>query len=198
MLPDPAVNASAGTITHAVNAIARGELATDADPAITRIYDELQQLATSHISRDPSCSIQPTDLVHEAFLKLFRPPAANGTQPWQSRAHFFGAAARAMQQLLIDRWRAWSPPADPNGTLSQLTDSPSSQLPALVAAIDELHRQDTTIGEVVRLRIFAGLSVEQTSDILAISPRTVKRYFAFAKTWLYAKLHPDGDTSQPT
>lgn len=180
VVPDPN---PPGTVTRAANAIIAGTIPTDVEPAVSRIYDELRIMAGSRVLRDAGATIEPTDLVSEAFLKLFRP----GGAPWQNRRHFFGSAARAMQQILIDHWRGRSnrdaEPLMPDAILA-LTPDPSS----LAEAIDRLGRQDQSLAEIIRLRVFAGLSVKQTAELLDLSERTIKRRFTFAKLWIYREM----------
>ena len=172
-----------GTITRAVNGVASGQLPTDADPAISHIYHELRRLAASRLASGHEGTIQATELVHDSFLKLFRP----GQPPWESRAHFFGSAARAMQQVLIDRWRAREP-ASGGAELLGSIPAPAVHPIALSAEVERLASLDPLIAEIVRLRVFAGLSVEQTAEVLGVSERTVKRHFAFARAWLFRQL----------
>jgi RNA polymerase sigma factor (TIGR02999 family) len=172
-----------GTITRAVNMIASGTLPTDADPAVTRVYNELRALASQRLVQNPGAAIQPTDLVHDAFVKLFR----TGQEPWESRAHFFGSAARAMQQIIIDLWRGWTLEVD-EVAVDDIAVAPPVDPKALGEVVDQLDGLSPQIAEIVRLRVFAGLTVQQTADVLGLSERTVKRHFAFAKTWLYHQL----------
>ncbi len=179
-----------GTITRAVNAIANGAIPTDAEPAVRQIYDELRAHAAARLEREVNATLQPTDLVGEAFIKLFKP----GQTVWQNRRHFFGSAARAMQQVLIDHWRKSQPESDPG--LDFLADPEHIPNPVnLAEAIELLAAADQSLAEIVRLRVFAGLSVSQTAEALDLSERTVKRRFNFAKLWIYRRLygedHPD-------
>lgn len=179
-----------GTITRAVNAIGNGAIPTDAEPAVRQIYDELRAHAAARLEREANATLQPTDLVGEAFIKLFKP----GQTVWQNRRHFFGSAARAMQQVLIDHWRKARPEAEPG--LDLLAEPHRIPDPVnLAEAIELLEAEDQSLAEIVRLRVFAGLSVVQTAEALELSERTVKRRFNFAKLWIYRRLygveHPD-------
>jgi RNA polymerase sigma factor (TIGR02999 family) len=175
------------TVTRAANALAASGPPRGVDPAIAAIYDELRDMASLHLARSAGSTLQATDLVHEAFIKLFRP----GQGAWENRRHFYGSAARAMQQILIDHWRSRSLPLASEEQLAGLEGAGRVHPRPLVEALDRLSELDAEIAEIVRLRIFAGLSVEQTADVLGVSDRTVKRHFAFARTWLYRQLCTD-------
>jgi len=177
---------SPGSITRAVNGLAAGVASDGVDAAVRRIYEELRCLAGARLARDARATLQPTDLVHEAFVKLFA-----SDQTWQNRRHFFGSAARAMQQLLIDHWRGRhaSPACDLEGRIDPIAVDPGATDPrALAEAIEQLQGHDPGLAEIVRLRVFAGLSVEQTAEALGLSDRTLKRRWAYARTWLFRKL----------
>lgn len=174
-----------GTITRAVNALAGGEAPTSVDPCIERIYEELRQIAAARLRRDPGAVLQPTELVHDAILKLFR----HGQSVWDSRAHFFGSAARAMQQLLIDDARRRPRRPTPLDGVPEIARAERASDPvALARAIDELHAHDAGLAELVRLRVFAGLSAADTSQILKVSERTLSRQWSFACAWLLRNL----------
>lgn len=177
---------SPGTVTRAVNALAAGQAPTTSEPHVERIYNELKSLAASRLRRDPGAPLQPTELVHEAVLKLFR----EGQKPWESRAHFFGSAARAMQQLLIDEARRRPLHPEPLGDRAGMVPGAlrARDPGALTRAIDELHAHDARLAEIVRLRVFAGLSAQQTAELLDISPRTLSRHWSFACAWLVRHL----------
>lgn len=173
-----------GTITRAVNGLVRGAVPTEAEPAVRQIYDELRRLAASKLARDPGASCPPTELVHDAFLKLFRPSQT----PWDSRAHFFGAAGRAMQQLLIEQYRRRRLEPGSADDLDQVAARPGVDPERLSRALNELSRHDARMAEIVYLRNFAGLTVPDAADVLGISERHLKRNYAFALAWLYRRM----------
>ena len=156
------------------------------------VYDELRALARVHLrSERPDHTLQATALVHEAYLRLL------GGQhlPWNDRAHFFRAAAEAMRRILIEHARK-------RGRVKRGGDRVRVRIsgvhlgveqdPDEILALDEviqrLDEQDPRTADVVRLRFFAGLSVEETAKALDVSARTVKREWSFARAWLYRAL----------
>lgn len=158
------------------------------DKLMPLIYDELRRLAARHLSRERSDhTLQPTALVHEAYLQLVDESHVN----WQSRAHFFGAAARLMRRILVDHARERDAAKRGGGelkvTLTEALAAPSMpdvDLIALDRALNELAVLDEQQSQIVELRFFGGLSIEETAEVLAISPATVKRHWITAKTWL--------------
>ena len=180
---------SPGTLTRIVNGMAGGSLPSDADPHVRRVYDELRALAHARLHDERGAPFQTTDLVHEAYVKLFRP----SQEGWQSRGHFFGSAARAMEQLLVDAARRRSR----GGALAM---APGEAGPAidprrLSEALEELGRQDRELAELARLRIFAGVSVPLLAELMSMSERTVSRRWTFARTWLYQRLGRDAQAT---
>lgn len=186
-MPDP------GTVTRAANAIAAGELPKEVDPAVRRIYDELRLVAHGRLEKEQAVTFQTTDLVHEAYLKLFKPA---GTL-WQSRAHFFGSAARAMEQLLIDAARGRTRHAVTMGEMDGIAAGQVNPI-SLSEAIAALERLDPELAHMARLRSFAGLSVAQTAEVLGVSDRTVKRRWTFARTWLFKHMNGDDQPASGT
>ncbi len=170
-----------GTVTRVVNAIAAGELPIDANPAVKRIYDELRMLAHSKLERERHATLNTTELVHDAFLKLFRP----GQREWENRRHFFGSAARAMQQVLVQlASRSGKRPV----SMAEVPDgaAPTRVNPVeLAEAIQALEDRDANMAELARLRFFAGMTFSQIADVLGISERSVKREWTFVRTWLF-------------
>lgn len=156
------------------------------------VYGELRRLARHYVGRErrPQ-TIQATALVHEAYLRL----AKEGTQTWQDRRHFTAIAAIAMRRILVERARAKA--ASKRGG-SQLRITLDEALvaddgrPASILALDEaltrLARRDATQARIVELRFFGGLTVEETAEVLSISPATVKRGWAVARAWLLREL----------
>jgi RNA polymerase sigma factor (TIGR02999 family) len=161
------------------------------DQVLVRVYDELRRLAGRCLRDSGSVTLQPTALVNEALIKLI-----GGGSDWDSRAHFFGAAARAMRQVLVDAARRRL--ADKRGggavhlTLgaadSQASDDGDAELLALVDALGRLEALDAQQARVVELRYFVGLSIEETAGVLGLHPSTVNREWAMARAWLRREL----------
>jgi RNA polymerase sigma factor (TIGR02999 family) len=160
------------------------------------LYAELRGLAAALTARlPPGQTLQPTALVHEAYLKMVR-----GQDPgWEGRRHFFGAAARAMREILIDQARRkGSHKHGGHGQRVELTEGlaviepPADDLLALDDAIQHLQAEEPRLGEVVLLRYYAGLSVEETAAVVGRSDRTVKREWRQARAWLAGRLSPGG------
>lgn len=159
------------------------------------IYDELRVLAGKYLSREHrrnQHTLQPTALVHEAYLQLVNQKAVN----WESRSHFFGAAANLMRQILIQHARRVG--AEKRGgefEKMQLEESiiiqsneKSFELLALNEALEELARFDEQKAKIVELRYFGGLSIAETAEVLGVSEITVKRHWRVAKAWLFNKI----------
>jgi RNA polymerase sigma factor (TIGR02999 family) len=168
---------------------------TDAlDRLMPEIYAELRRLAASYMRRErPSHTLQPTALVNEAFLKLVDQRAVR----WQSRAHFFGIAAQAMRRILTDHARARAAGKRGDGIRPvslddavALTEMPSIDVLALDEALTRLAAFDLQQSRIVELRFFGGLTMEETAELLQISPATVGREWTLAKAWLFAELEP--------
>jgi RNA polymerase sigma factor (TIGR02999 family) len=175
-------------------------LRTDSDTFMRQVYDELRAIAHARLRGERAgVTLQSTELVHEAYMRL-RP--ADGA-PWESRGHFFAAAAEAMRRILIDRARARGRRkrgGDADGRPAQKlsldlaesaaladADDPGTML-ALDDAIERLSGQDERVAQIVRLRFYAGLSVDEVAEVLGTSTRTVLRDWAFARAWLYGEL----------
>jgi RNA polymerase sigma-70 factor, ECF subfamily len=161
------------------------------------VYDELRRLARRCLAGRPkdNNTLQSTALVHEAYLRL----VGRNEVHWQNRVHFFAVAARLMRGILVDhaRMRHASKRGGTNLTLT-LDDAlaPAKQrevdLVALDDALNALAALDPKQGQLVELRFFAGLSIEDTSHVLGISPATVKREWATARAWLYGEMNREG------
>jgi RNA polymerase sigma factor (TIGR02999 family) len=162
------------------------------DQLVPKIYAELRRLASSYLRRErPDHTLQPTALVHEAFLKLVDQRAVK----WQSRAHFFGIAAQAMRRILVDHARAHAAGKRGDGARHVsldnallLTDIPSIDILALEEALTRLAGLDPQQSRVVELRFFGGLTMEETAEVLQVSTATVGREWTMAKSWLFAEL----------
>ena len=168
-----------------------GDKAQGAEHMAPLVYDELRRLAGAFMRRErPGQTIQPTALVHEAYLRL----AGAGT-PWHDERHFVGIAARSMRQILVERARArgaqkrWA--ALDRVTLSAalaVASDPESMLPSIDEALTRLEAIDPEQARIVELRYFAGLSIEETADALGMSPATLKRRWALARAWLFREM----------
>jgi RNA polymerase sigma factor (TIGR02999 family) len=170
------------------------------DAFFARVYDELRSIAHARMRSEPAgLSLQTTELVHEAYLRLH--PEGDGD--WQSRGQFFAAAAQAMRRILIDRARARGsvkrggdsegrPAAKLSLDLAEVAALADDQDPEMILsldrAIERLAAQDPRAAQIVQLRFWAGLSVEEVAETLGTSTRTVLRVWAFARVWLYGEL----------
>ncbi len=165
------------------------------DELMPLVYNELRKLAASYLRHERSDhTLQATALVHEAYLRLVRQDNVN----WHDRHHFFGAAANLMRRILVDHARAHIAEKRGSGLpKAALTDAiaMSQEQPAELVALDKsltrLAAVDPQQARIVELRIFAGLTVEQTVEILNISPATVKRDWAVAKAWLLYEIRKE-------
>ena len=157
------------------------------------VYDELRKLAASHLRRERNDhTLQPTALVHEVYLRL----AEQKNVQWQDKSHFFGVTARLMRRILVDHARSHL--ADKRGSglpkvaLNEAI-AMSRERPAELLALDEsltrLAATDLQQSKTVELRVFAGLTIEQTAEVLGISPATVKRDWNLAKAWLMREIN---------
>jgi RNA polymerase sigma factor (TIGR02999 family) len=179
-------------ITRILAAIDEGDPHA-AEQLLPLVYDELRKLAAQKLAQEkPGQTLQATALVHEAYLRLVDTEKA---QQWNSRGHFFAAAAEAMRRILIDNARRKRRPKHGGDRqrleLDELVappGGPAEDLLALDEALTELARQEPVKSELVKLRYFAGLSLEEAAACLGISPPTAKRYWAVARAWLYAAL----------
>lgn len=155
------------------------------------IYAELHRLATSKMRAERGGhTLQPTVLVNEAYLRL-----AKNDVRWENRAHFFGAAAEAMRRILIEHARARLAEKRGGGAervtfddIQVAADDPDVDVIALSDAIDALRQENERLCDVVMLRYFGGLSIEQTAETLDVSPATVKRDWNYARAWLYERM----------
>jgi RNA polymerase sigma factor (TIGR02999 family) len=179
-------------MTPAVNSSKDGR--PDANDAAARVYNELRRLARAYMRRErPGQTLQATALVHEAYLRL-----ADAGKPWVDEKHFFGIAARSMRQVLVDRARARGAEKRWAGiNRVSLTESlvgaanEEAMLPAVDEALTRLEALDPEQAKIVDLRYFVGLSIEETADVLGMSPATLKRRWALARAWLFKELGGD-------
>ena len=165
------------------------------DELLSLVYSELRRLAASYLRRErQGHTLQPTALVHEAYLRLIDQTQVR----WQNRAHFFGVAAQMMRRILVDHARQQQ--AEKRGGEFQkfslddmninldVSGERASNLVALDEALERLAALDPQKARVVELRFFGGLSVEETAEVLGVSAPTVKRQWRMAKAWLYGQV----------
>ena len=172
-----------------------------AEQLLPLVYEELRKLAAQRLAQEkPGQTLEATALVHEAYLRLVDVEKA---QHWNSRGHFFAAAAEAMRRILVDNARRKQRPKHGGGRqridLDEALPSadPQDDLLAIDDALNRLAAEEPVKAELVKLRYFAGLSLEEAAACLSISPATAKRYWAVARAWLFAALsEPGGPTPE--
>jgi RNA polymerase sigma factor (TIGR02999 family) len=187
-------------VTRILSAIERGDQQA-ADQLLPLVYKELRKLAAQRLAREkPGQTLQATALVHEAYLRLLNP--GHG-QDWNSRGHFFAAAAEAMRRILVDNARRKRRPKHggdqkrvPLDAVALPVEDRFHDLLALDDALTKFAGQEPLKAELVKLRYFAGLSVDEAAACLGISSITAKRYWAVARAWLYDALS-DGEEVGP-
>ncbi len=166
------------------------------------VYDELRRLAGAYLRRERhDHTLQSTALVHEAYLKLIDQRNVH----WQNRAHFFGVAAQMIRRILVDHARGHQAVKRGSGaaqlSLDEALGVPGQQrdvnLVALDDALGELEKLDPQQSRVIELRYFAGLSIEETAEVMSISPATVKREWSTARAWLFRELNRMGGAALP-
>jgi RNA polymerase sigma factor (TIGR02999 family) len=175
-------------VTQLLNAIELGNPAA-AGQLLPLVYDELRKLAAQRLAQEkPGQTLQPTALVHEAYLRLVD---VDNAQQWNGRGHFFAAAAEAMRRILIDQARRKCGQRRGGARRRRelldehLVEAPfSEELLDLDEALSRLAVADPQAAELVKLRVFAGMSVEEVAQLQGTSPRTVKRNWAYARAWL--------------
>ncbi len=180
-----------GEVTRLIQELCQGDEIA-ADRLLTAVYDELRRLAARKLNHEqPGQTLQATALVHEAYLRLM--DGVSGS--WENRVHFFSAAAEAMRRILIESARRKAR-IKHGGQLHRreiheadaiVLDDPVDVL-ALHEALDKLQREDSLKAELVKLRFFAGLTVEQAGELLGISRASADRYWTFARAWLFHEL----------
>lgn len=179
-------------VTCILSAIEHGD-AHAAEKLLPLVYNELRRLAAVKLAQErPGQTLQPTALVHEAYLRLLG--QENG-QRWKGRGHFFGAAAEAMRRILIDQARCKCGQRRGGARhRCELLDGDliaarlNEELLDVDEAISKLAAADPQAAELVKLRVFAGMTVEEIAQVQGISPRTVKRNWAYARAWLGREL----------
>ena len=178
-------------VTQILEAVGRGEK-QGAEALFPLVYDELRRLATARMAQeDAGHTLQPTALVHEVWLQL----VGAGDRTWNNRRHFFGAAADAMRRILIDNARRKS--ALKRGGGQERVDLQELEIAVAVkdddllevnAALERFAAQDQQKAELVKLRYFTGLTIEEAAEILGISTPTAKRWWAYARAWLHKEI----------
>jgi RNA polymerase sigma factor (TIGR02999 family) len=181
-------------VTRILSAIEQGEPQAAAQ-LLPLVYDELRKLAAAKLAEEkPGQTLDATGLVHEAYLRLVAGGTSSAAE-FANRRHFFAAAAEAMHRILLDRarnkrrlkrggnWRRLS-----LDHLAVPVDDPPDDLLALDEALEKLTQEDPPCAELVKLRFFAGLTLEEAASTLGIARRTADRYWAFARSWLYDEL----------
>ncbi len=182
-------------VTHILSAIEQGDPLA-AEQLLPLVYDELRKLAAQKLAQEkPGQTLQATALVHEAYLRVV---SGDTDQHWDSRRHFFAAAAEAMRRILIDQARHKHSakaggahqrvPLDDGASLIAPEGTPGEDLLALDEALRQLEAEDPVKAQLVKLRFFAGVSLEDAAGMLGVSPATAKRNWVYARSWLYGKL----------
>jgi len=178
-------------ITLMLQAVARGEREAS-DDLLPLVYEELRQLAAARMAREAAGqTLQPTALVHEAWLRL----VGEGHRTWENRAHFFGAAAEAMRRILIESARrksrlkrgAGQQRLDIND-LELAATTPDDKVLLIDEALEQLQSEDEEKARVVVLKFFGGLTNREVAESLNLTERTVERQWAFAKAWMFRHI----------
>jgi RNA polymerase sigma factor (TIGR02999 family) len=185
-------------VSKILSAIQQGDPGA-AEELLPLVYKELRRLASQRLAREaPGQSLQSSDLVHEAYLRLV---GEDAQKQWDSRAHFFAAAAEAMRRILVEKTRRKKRLKHGGGRLRVeleavgfLAKGSSVDLEALDKALTKLEAEDPHKAELVKLRFFAGLTMPEIAQVLKISLATAERHWTYARTWLFAELN-DRDNS---
>jgi len=189
-------------VTQLLDAVEKGEPRA-AEELLPLVYEELRQLATARMANEnPGQTLQPTALVHEAWLRLLGP---EGTQlSWQGRGHFFAAAAEAMRRILIDRARHRNRVRHGKGkqrinleNVDVAVTTDDQGLLAVDEALGKLTAEDPQAGELIKLRFFAGLNMAEIAKAMEMSERSAHRTWAFARAWLYQEISSRSGDEKP-
>lgn len=180
-------------VTQILGALHHGDPKA-ASELLPLVYQELRRIAAYKMSNEsPGQTLQPTALVHEAWLRL----VSTEEQTWQNRAHFFGAAAEAMRRILIDNARRKHAARHGGGQqrvdiddLDVAADTKDDELLAVHEVLDRFAAQHKEEAELVKLRYFAGLTIQEAAQVLNISEPTAKRWWAYARAWLFSEIQP--------
>ena len=186
-------------VTYILSAIEAGDPSAAAQ-LLPLVYDELRQLAAQRLAKEkPGQTLQATELVHEAYLRL----VGGGERAWDSRGHFFAAAAEAMRRIVVEAARRKKRLKHGGGrerVAIELTELPTRLPPEDLLALDEaltkLASTDPRAAQLVQLRYFAGLSIPEAAQSLGISPRSADRLWAYARVWLLREVGGDGPNDQ--
>jgi len=178
-------------VTLLLSSVAQGN-SKAAEELLVLVYNELRRLASHKMSRErPGQTLQPTALVHEAWLRLV---SAKNPQ-FENRAHFYAAAAEAMRRILIDRARRKLASRHGGGSVAEefdeaafATTEPDDHLLAVNDALDKLAKDYPRQAELVKLRYFAGMTIEESAQLLGIAVSTANNYWAFSRTWLFREI----------
>jgi RNA polymerase sigma factor (TIGR02999 family) len=179
-------------VTRILSAVEQGDPQA-AGQLLPLVYDELRRLASQRLARErPGQTLQPTALVHEAYLRLVDVPTQ---QHWKGRGHFFAAAAEAMRRILVENARrkgrikrGQGRTRIPFQDLEVAAPEAADDLLELDEALTQLAAQDPQAAELVKLRYFAGLTVKQAAEVLGVAPRTADFWWAYAKAWLLQEM----------
>jgi RNA polymerase sigma factor (TIGR02999 family) len=179
-------------VTRLLDAAAAGDRKAAAD-LLPLVYDELRKLAAARMTAEaPDQTLQPTALVHEAYLRLVGP---GDVSRWEGRGHFFAAAAEAMRRILVDTARRKNRLKRGGDQVRRDVEevevaapAPREDLLALDEALDKLTSEDRSAAELVKLRYFAGLTLPEAAQVMKISPRSADRLWAYARAWLHQEL----------
>jgi RNA polymerase sigma factor (TIGR02999 family) len=179
-------------VTRILSAIEQGDPHA-AEQLLPLVYDELRMLAAQKLAQEkPGQTLQATALVHEAYLRLVDVERA---QHWDSRGHFFAAAAEAMRRILVDharrrrsQRRGGAAKRHSLGSLDPAMPAPDEELLAVDEALERLQKLDPPKAELVKLRYFAGMTIPEAAQALGISVPTANRYWAYARAWLHEEL----------
>jgi RNA polymerase sigma factor (TIGR02999 family) len=188
---DAPAKSAPGDVTRILEAAQQGDPHA-ADQLLPLVYEELRKLAASKMAHErPDQTLQPTALVHEAWLRL----VGNEKQKWNGRAHFFGAAAEAMRRILIENARRKAAARHGGGEarldINQIeiaTTAPDDELLAVNDALEKFAAYDLQMAELVKLRYFVGLTTEDAAEVLGISVRTAERWWSYSRAWLYQEF----------
>lgn len=178
-------------VTHILDRVHQGDPHA-AEELLPLVYEELRKLAAARMANEaPGQTLQPTALVHEAWLRL----AGSQNQEWKGRSHFFAAAAEAMRRILIDNARRKNRPRHGKGLtrvdlerVDLAAEADDDTLLRVDEALDRLATEDPLKAQLVKLRFFVGLSIPEAGRTLGFSESTTKRHWAYARAWLYDEL----------
>ena len=179
-------------VTHILSAIEQGD-SRAAEQLLPLVYDELRKLAAQKLAQEkPGQTLQATALVHEAYLRLVD---TDKVRRWDSRGHFFAAAAEAMRRILVENARRKGRLKRGGGQMRIELDDPRvvyiepiDELLAVDEALEQLAREDPQAAQLVKLRYFGGLSIEDAAEIVGISRSTAYEHWAYARAWLHRRL----------